>query len=158
MQEQLLCVYICSNQWICRIYTAVEHVLLSDFQPRGQSGDTEQMQRPRTSSKHTAQTAEVDPFAVAEVNAPDALPRLCQQWHTSARCSSPSLPLTESERDKTASRRSRSQMLSSEALRRLPQRLIPASWSSLPDSFSAWLFLVPPCCLSPRRIKQQLKK
>lgn len=41
MQEQLLCVYICSNQWICRIYKGVKQVLLNDFRPRGQSADAE---------------------------------------------------------------------------------------------------------------------
>lgn len=90
-REQLLCVYIGPKQRICRIYKAAEHVLLNDFQARGQSAgtqpvsdDIEQMQRPGTASKHTAYTAVVDPVAVAEENGPDVLGRLCQQQHTSA--------------------------------------------------------------------------
>lgn len=80
------------KQRISRIYKAVEHVLLNDFQPRGRSADTEpvsaddteQKQPPGTASKHTAPTAEVDPVAVAEENGPGGLSRLCQQRHTSA--------------------------------------------------------------------------
>lgn len=60
--------------------------MISDPEDRAQTQslpqsahDTEQMQRPGTSSKHTAETAEVDPVADAEENAPDVLPRLCQQ-------------------------------------------------------------------------------
>lgn len=79
--------YTDSKQRICGIYKAVGRVLLNDFQPRGQSADTkpvyahdtEHMQRPGTASKHTAQTAEVDPVTVTVENCLGILPCLCQQ-------------------------------------------------------------------------------
>lgn len=71
--------------------------------PQSAHDDTEQMQRPGTSSKHTAETAEVNPVAVAggkrsrQSSAP-----VSTMTHLSSG-SSASLPLMKSEGDKTAS-------------------------------------------------------
>lgn len=108
-QEQLLFVYIGPKQWICRIYTAVELVLLNDFGPRGHKAC---LRLPTAQSKRS----DLEPLPNAQPRPQkwiqSQLPRRKRSRRPSPSVStmthlgsglSASLPLTESERDEPAS-------------------------------------------------------